>query len=103
MSRIDIMALGGLNENGKNIYTITVDDNVLIFDCGIKYAPDKMYGVDYIIPDFSYLVEIKGKILGVFITHPHNENMGALIDLIKRYLILKFIVLNILIILFNWI
>ena len=53
MSRIDIMALGGLNENGKNIYTITVDDNVLIFDCGIKYAPDKMYGVDYIIPDFS--------------------------------------------------
>ena len=38
MSRIDIMALGGLNENGKNLYTITVDDNVLIFDCGIKYA-----------------------------------------------------------------
>ena len=83
MSRIDIMALGGLNENGKNIYTVTVDDNVLIFDCGIKYAPDKMYGVDYIIPNFSYLKEIENKIVGIFITHPHNENMGALVDLLK--------------------
>ena len=83
MSRIDIMALGGLNENGKNLYTITVDDNVLIFDCGIKYAPDKIYGVDYIIPNFSYFEEIKNKIVGIFITHPHNEHMGALIDLLK--------------------
>lgn len=83
MSRINIMALGGLNENGKNLYTISVNDKILIFDCGLKYAPDKMYGVDYIIPDFSYLEQIKYKILGVFISHPHNENMGALTDLIK--------------------
>lgn len=82
MSKINIMALGGLNENGKNLYTISVDDKILVFDAGLKYAPDKMYGVDYIIPDFKYLKENKDKILGMFLTHPHSENMGALIDLI---------------------
>src|SRR5574344_856343 len=83
MNKINIMALGGLNENGKNLYTVSVNDKILVFDCGIKYAPDKMYGVDYVIPDFSYLVNHAKDIVGVFITHPHNENMGALTDLIK--------------------
>ncbi|MBQ4263175.1 MAG: ribonuclease J [Bacilli bacterium] len=81
--KINIMALGGLNENGKNLYIVSINDKLLIFDCGMKYAPDKMYGVDYIIPDFSYLIENKDKIIGLFITHPHRENMGALTDLIK--------------------
>lgn len=83
MSKINIMSLGGLNENGKNLYTISINDKILIFDCGMKYAPDKMYGVDYVIPDFSYLIENKNKIVGLFISHPHNENMGALIDLVR--------------------
>ena len=83
MAKIKIMSLGGLNENGKNIYTVSINDKILIFDCGIKYAPDKMYGVDYVIPDFNYLVENKNKIVGLFLTHPHFENMGALIDLIS--------------------
>ena len=83
MSKINIMALGGLNENGKNLYTISIDGKILVFDCGIKYAPDKMYGVDYVIPDFSYLVNNVKNIVGIFISHPHNENMGALTDLIK--------------------
>lgn len=83
MSKINIFALGGLNENGKNLYLVSVDSKILIFDCGMKYAPDKLYGVDYVIPDFSYLVEHKDDIVGVFISHPHRENMGALTDLIK--------------------
>lgn len=83
MSKINIMSLGGLNENGKNLYVVSVDSKLLIFDCGMKYAPDKMYGVDYVIPDFIYLVEHKDDIVGVFITHPHHENMGALSDLLK--------------------
>ena len=83
--KINIMALGGLNENGKNLYIVSINDKLLIFDCGMKYAPDKMYGVDYIIPDFSYLIENKDKIIGLFITHPHRENMGALTDLIKAF------------------
>ncbi len=84
MSKINIMALGGLNENGKNIYTISIDGKILIFDAGIKFAPDKMYGVDYVIPNFKYLKDNKDKILGLFITHPHRENMGALTDLIRE-------------------
>ena len=83
MANIKIMSLGGLNENGKNLYTVSINDKILIFDCGIKYAPDKMYGVDYVIPDFTYLVENKNKIVGLFLTHPHFENMGALTDLIS--------------------
>lgn len=83
MSKINIMSLGGLNENGKNLYVISIDGKILIFDCGMKYAPDKMYGVDYVIPDFTYLMEHKKDIVGLFITHPHHENMGALCDLLK--------------------
>ena len=83
MSNIKMMSLGGLNENGKNIYTVNIDGNILIFDVGIKYASDNMYGVDYIIPDFTYLVQNKKKIVGVFISHAHYENMGALTELIK--------------------
>lgn len=83
MSKINIMSLGGLNENGKNLYVVNIDSKLLIFDCGMKYAPDKMYGVDYIIPDFTYLVEHKKDIVGLFVTHPHHENMGALCDLVK--------------------
>ena len=83
MAKINIMSLGGLNENGKNLYTVSINNKILVFDCGMKYAPDKMYGVDYVIPDFSYLVDNKDKILGLFITHPHHENMGAITDLVK--------------------
>ncbi len=83
MSKINIMSLGGLNENGKNLYVVNIDGKLLVFDCGMKYAPDKMYGVDYVIPDFQYLEEHKNDIVGVFVTHPHHENMGALSDLLK--------------------
>ena len=84
MAKINIMSLGGLNENGKNLYTVSINGKILIFDCGMKYAPDKMYGVDYVIPDFDYLKENKKNIVGLFISHPHHENMGALTDLIKE-------------------
>ena len=83
MSKINIMSLGGLNENGKNLYVVNIDGKLLVFDCGMKYAPDKMYGVDYVIPDFQYLEEHKNDVVGVFVTHPHHENMGALSDLLK--------------------
>ena len=83
MSKINVMGLGGLNENGKNLYTVSINDRILVFDCGMKYAPDKMYGVDYVIPDFSYLVKNKDKIDGIFVTHPHHENMGAITDLLR--------------------
>lgn len=81
MNKIKIVALGGLNENGKNTYVVEIDDKIFILDCGLKYANDKMYGIDYIIPDYSYLVQNKDKIVGIFLTHAHPENMGGINDL----------------------
>ena len=57
MSKIKIFSLGGLNENGKNMYVVDVDNDLFIFDAGLKYANEKMLGVDYIIPDFTFLKE----------------------------------------------
>lgn len=83
MSKIKIFSLGGLDENGKNIYCVEIDKDIFIFDCGLKYASGNMLGIDYIIPDFTYLVNNKKRIKGLFITHGHYENMGAVNDLLS--------------------
>lgn len=82
MSKIKIFALGGQNENGKNMYVVDVDQDIFIFDAGLKYADDKMLGVDYIIPNYDYLKENKDRIKGIFITHGHDEQMGAIPDML---------------------
>lgn len=82
MSKIRIFSLGGLNESGKNMYIVDVDDNIFVFDAGLKYATDKMLGVDYILPDYSYIKENKSKVRGVFLTHGHDSNMGAMADIL---------------------
>lgn len=82
MSKIKIFSLGGLDENGKNIYCVEIDKDIFVFDCGLKYASGNMLGIDYIIPDFTYLVKNKKRIKGLFITHGHYENMGATADLL---------------------
>ena len=84
MSKIKIFSLGGLNEEGKNVYCIDVDNDLFVFDCGLKYANENLYGIDYIIPDFEFLIKNKKRIKGVFLTHGHYENMGAVGDLIKE-------------------
>ena len=83
MEKIKVFSLGGLNENGKNLYVVDINDKLIIFDSGLKYATEKMYGVDYIIPDFKYLIENRKRIVGVFITHAHYENMGSLNELVN--------------------
>ena len=82
MSKIKIFSLGGLNELGKNMYVVEVDKEIFVFDAGLKYAEDKMLGVDYIIPNYDYLKENQDRIKGIFITHGHNEQMGALTDIL---------------------
>ncbi len=82
MSKIKIFSLGGLNENGKNMYVVDVDNNIFIFDAGLKYATDKMLGVDYILPDYTYIKENRKKIKGIFLTHGHDSNMGAMADIL---------------------
>ena len=84
MSKIKLFSLGGLNEVGKNIYGVEVDNDIFVFDCGLKYANENLYGIDYIIPDFDYLIKNKKRIRGVFLTHGHYENMGAVADLVKE-------------------
>ena len=82
MSKIKIFSLGGLNEVGKNMYIVEVDQDIFVFDAGLKYADDKMLGVDYIIPNYDYLKENKKRIKGVFVTHGHDAQMGALSDIL---------------------
>lgn len=84
MSKIKIFALGGLNEEGKNMYVVKVDSDIFIFDAGLKYAGDKLLGVDYIIPNFDYIKENIKNIKGLFITHGHEKNMGAVCDILKE-------------------
>ena len=84
MSKIKIFALGGLNENGKNMYITEVDDNIFVFDAGLKYPAANMLGVDYIIPKIDYLIQNKKKIRGIFLTHAHDGNIGAMPDIMKE-------------------
>ena len=81
MSKIKIFALGGLNEVGKNMYVVEVNKDIFVFDAGLKYAGDNMLGVDYMIPNYDYLKENKERIKGLFITHGHDEQMGAIPDM----------------------
>lgn len=83
LSKIKIFGLGGLSESGKNSYVVEVDDEIYVFDAGIKFASGNLLGIDYIMPDFSYLVRNRKRIKGLFITHGHKENMGAVADLLK--------------------
>lgn len=83
MSKIKIVALGGLNENGKNMYVVEVDKSIFVFDCGLKYAFDRMLGVDYIIPNIDYLKQNRKKIKGIFLSHGHDSNMGAISDVVR--------------------
>ena len=84
MSKIKIFGLGGLNENGKNMYVVEVDKDIFVFDAGLKYADDKMLGVDYIIPNYDYIKKNIKNVKGIFITHGHDNNMGALTEIVKE-------------------
>ena len=84
MSKIKIFALGGLNENGKSMYIVDVDDELFVFDAGLKYDNDINLGIDYIIPNFDYLINNKKKIKGIFLTHGHESNIGATPDILGK-------------------
>ena len=83
MSTIKIFSLGGLNETGKSMYIVNVDENIYVFDAGLKYSTDTMLGVDYILPDYTYIKDNKDKIKGIFLTHGHESNMGAMADILR--------------------
>lgn len=82
--RSKVFALGGLGENGKNMYAVDVNNELFILDAGLKYPTNELYGVDEIIPDYKMLVAAKRRIVGIFISHAHEDHIGALPYLIKE-------------------
>jgi len=84
MSKIRIFSLGGLNENGKNMYVVEVNQDIFIFDAGLKYADDKLFGIDYVLPNYDYIKENIERVKGLFLTHGHNENMGGVPDIVSE-------------------
>ena len=78
MSNIKLIALGGVRENGKNLYIAEVDEYIFVLDVGLKYPENEQLGVDFVIPNMDYLFENKDRIAGVFLTHGHADAIGAL-------------------------
>ena len=81
-SNIKLIALGGVRENGKNLYVTEVDDSIFVLDVGLKYPENEQLGVDYVVPNMDYLFENKERIAGVFLTHGHADAIGALPNLL---------------------
>jgi len=76
--KLKIIPLGGLDEIGKNITVLEYGKDMIVVDCGVGFPEEDMYGVDLVIPDFSYLVANQKKLRGMFITHGHEDHIGSI-------------------------
>lgn len=81
---IKISALGGIGEIGKNMYIVEVNDDIYVLDAGAKVPGGDMLGIDMVIPDISYLIENKERVKAIFLTHGHEEQIGAIPFISKK-------------------
>lgn len=79
-----IIPLGGLGEIGKNMMAYEYDDRILVVDAGLMFPDNDMLGIDYIIPDFDYLVENRARVCGIIVTHGHEDHTGAIHHLVEQ-------------------
>ena len=82
--KLKIMALGGLDEIGKNLYVYEYGRDILVIDCGMGFPDEDMYGIDVVIPDITYLVQNKQRIRGIVLTHGHEDHIGAMPYVMSR-------------------
>ena len=82
--KLKIIPLGGLNEIGKNMTAYEYGGEIIVVDCGMAFPGDDMYGIDCIIPDVSYLIKNRARIRGLFITHGHEDHVGAIPYVLKQ-------------------
>ena len=82
--KFKIIPLGGLNEIGKNMTVYEYGGDIIVVDCGMAFPGDDMYGIDCVIPDVSYLVKNRSRLRGLFITHGHEDHIGAIPYVLKQ-------------------
>ncbi|WP_035290809.1 ribonuclease J [Clostridium sp. KNHs214] len=82
--KIKVIPLGGMNEIGKNLTAIEYKDEIIVVDCGLQFPDDEMFGIDLVIPDITYLIKNKEKVKGIFLTHAHEDHIGALPYVLKQ-------------------
>lgn len=84
MDKIKIISLGGIREEGKNMYVVEVNQALFVLDCGLLYPEDDLLGIDMVIPDFTYLEENRDRVVGIFLSHGHADAVGALPYLLDK-------------------